>query len=69
MLVLFLAFSVRSFPFLFEFQDKGKGEAVEKRKSPLSEGAGTAGKTQDADDRARGSAVAGICVITHADVC
>ena len=30
-----------------EFQDKGKGEAVEKRKRPLSEGSGAAGKTQD----------------------
>ena len=28
------------------FQGKGKGEAVEKRKRPLSEGAGTVGKTQ-----------------------
>ena len=28
------------------FQGKGKGEAVEKRKRPLSEGAGTAGKAQ-----------------------
>ena len=28
------------------FQDKGKGEVVEKRKRPLSEGAGTAGKAQ-----------------------
>ncbi len=27
-------------------QDKGKGESMEKRKRPLSEGAGTAGKTQ-----------------------
>ncbi len=44
-----------------EFQDKGKGEAVEKRKRPLSEGAGTARKTQDADDRTSGSAIAGVC--------
>jgi hypothetical protein len=44
-----------------EFQDKGKGEAVEKRKRPLSEGAGTARKTQDADDRTWGSAIAGVC--------
>jgi hypothetical protein len=42
-------------------QGKGKGEAVEKRKRPLSEGAGTARKTQDADDRTWGSAIAGVC--------